>query len=100
MTKELGGFFGVVNGRVSLARVKIDARSHHGLAQHCLSISQAAKAYGVKATERMEWVAAMATAKDCHIQKSEIKGGVMPHQDRPLASGVPHSLAYNLKNVI
>src|ERR1700754_464898 len=83
--KKLRRALSVVDGGVRLARVERQAGGEDRLAQHGLSISQAAQGGGIEAAEGVERVALVAHPAHRRIKEGKVESRVMAHEDRALA---------------
>src|SRR5690606_31899415 len=77
---------GVVTRRVRLAAVPVDAGQLHGAREHGLAEGRAGQGGGVEAGKGMEGIALDPGALHRGIQERQVKGGVVPDQDRPAAA--------------
>ena len=79
--EDLGAALRVVAGVVRAARIPVETCDRHRLGEHCLAERSPGQGCRVEAGKRVKGVALHIGARHGGIEKAQIEGGVVTHQD-------------------
>jgi hypothetical protein len=94
------GLLGVVDRRVRVGGVPVEAGGLHGARQHGLAVGHAGQRHRVEHAEGVERVALVPTARDRRVEEVQVEVRVVADQDRALAAVLLHRRAHRREHMV